>query len=976
MEVDTSSLQKLLQEKEQALIELKTSYEEYKNDAVEYEKELEADNEHKEKEIETLQKKLDTAMKKMEEYKKEINQSGKIMEREKARLETLNEEVNMFKSKIVYLEQLNEGFESEIRNVKFEKQSITEKLEGMEERFIIEKEDLEEQLNQKNQELERFRLDVHEYEDEIVTLRRRSSFKQERNSVGGTQQAESENDQDEKLTHLQEEISKYREEIENVHVQLGDKDREIKGYETEIKRMQNEILELNDKLEEKEKQLTEFNEQFQQSQTQQLILQERVNEQDKNIEELNQKLKERSQFSPISQDKVAYSTESPQENEEEMSDQRFKSPGFKTHDMNVLTSPIEADSENEQSNKGYTEDDRQMNIRLENIIAELDFKKQSTKTKDTDDERSSLSEKVSPDVENLVLKLQEENQMMMEKYTQLLDLSTLLQEKVTLIQQEKNRLEKEVSDKDSKIISLEEHYVELQEELEKLRKGQQSEAESDEKELLSPNRKSGVPKLDIPLITQGDLDTMSSDRNQSTSKTPKLNVRNMEARHFNKHLYIKPSIHMTPSYLTMTEEKGESGEKKQSIKIHRGNAGASQSYSVDNIYKSLQSINAKEIMNQSLESMLGKNLLFLIYGGKGTDKKQVKYKILTDILNAYRSLSTTGLEFKEKTLKFVLKIQDPIIFEKIHRVTTNPDYERLEKPIEVVVGDVKSEQRFAEYLRDLRAVDNLKTMNSLSHEDFEQSVKQMVLELVVENMEEEGRVRIYDDNEPIGLQKADIFAKTKIVFLTVDSNIEANSEANNSSPVLTSKIDQILSVQEKQKNLMKFLVLTINPSSSEESYKAVSDTLTLLGRLAVEKSSASNVVEKIKGEIELKGKENESMKANEKTILPNILKDRKIIHDYVSQMQSLNDSARFSANNISGYVSQSMAVQTSFMDHKKKKKSNKFLGFFTKWKSSKNFNEDDEDFSLKQSGIVDPSMSMMSSKSLMEPTYNIKKSVV
>jgi len=425
--------------------------------------------------------------------------------------------------------------------------------------------------------------------------------------------------------------------------------------------MQNEILELNDKLEEKEKQLTEFNEQFQQSQTQQLILQERVNEQDKNIEELNQKLKERSQFSPISQDKVAYSTESPQENEEEMSDERFKSPGFKTHDMNVLTSPIEADSENEQSNKGYTEDDRQVNIRLENIIAELDFKKQSTKTKDTDDERSSLSEKVSPDVENLVLKLQEENQMMMEKYTQLLDLSTLLQEKVTLIQQEKNRLEKEVSDKDSKIISLEEHYVELQEELEKLRKGQQSEAESDEKELLSPNRKSGVPKLDIPLITQGDLDTMSSDRNQSTSKTPKLNVRNMEARHFNKHLYIKPSIHMTPSYLTMTEEKGESGEKKQSIKIHRGNAGASQSYSVDNIYKSLQSINAKEIMNQSLESMLGKNLLFLIYGGKGTDKKQVKYKILTDILNAYRSLSTTGLEFKEKTLKFVLKIQDPIV---------------------------------------------------------------------------------------------------------------------------------------------------------------------------------------------------------------------------------------------------------------------------------------------------------------------------
>jgi len=139
MEVDTSSLQKLLEEKEQALIQLKSSYEEFKNDANEYEKELEADNEHKEKEIDTLQKKLETALKKMEEYKKEISQSGKIMEREKCRLETLSEEVNNFKSKIVYLEQLNEGFESEIRNVKHEKQSIVEKLEGMEERFIIEK---------------------------------------------------------------------------------------------------------------------------------------------------------------------------------------------------------------------------------------------------------------------------------------------------------------------------------------------------------------------------------------------------------------------------------------------------------------------------------------------------------------------------------------------------------------------------------------------------------------------------------------------------------------------------------------------------------------------------------------------------------------------------------------------------------------------------------------------------------------------
>jgi len=1020
MEVDTSSLQKLLEEKEQALIQLKSSYEEFKNDANEYEKELEADNEHKEKEIDTLQKKLETALKKMEEYKKEISQSGKIMEREKCRLETLSEEVNNFKSKIVYLEQLNEGFESEIRNVKHEKQSIVEKLEGMEERFIIEKEDLEEQLNQKNQELERFRLDVHEYEDEIVTLRRRSnSFKKERNSIEGTQPESDNNNNDEKLIHLQEEILKYRDEIENVHVQLGDKDREIKGYEMEIKRMQSEIQELNEKLEDKEKQLNEFDTKLQESHSQQMMLQEKIEEQEKSIVELNERLAEKENkmnHSSSSPEKGAYSTESAQEINssalgEEMSDQRFRSPDYKTQDENnILTSPIDGQDiyHNEYLIKRtYAEDGQNVNVRLENLIEELstdlrDEKKINkelrveiedlkgrpqevgSNTKDTDDERSNLSEKTSPitmeevkerskSVEDLVQKLQEENQKMMEKYTQLLDLSTMLKAKVDEFQQEKERLEREVTDKDNKIVSLEEHFVELEEELDKLRRGQY-EVESDEKELLSPSRKSAIPKLDIPIVTQGDLDTMSSDRNQLSSKTPKLmlNLKNMESL---KHLYIKPSIHMLPSYLTLNEEKDILGEKKQNIKIKSKDNNNVESYSIDSITKSLQSINVREIMNRPLESVLGKNLLFLIYGGKGTDKKQVKYKILSDILGAYKSLSQEP-EFREKILKLVLKIQDPIIFEKIHLGTTNPEYERLEKPIEVLIGDLRSEQRFTEYLRDLRTVDNFKTMNSLSEIDpnsQKQSVKQMVVELIVENMEEEGKVKIYSEDEPIGPQKAEIFAKTKIVLLTVNSSIESTPEVqlrvqrslSNSSPA-ANKIDQILSMQEKQKNLMKFLILTINPSSSEEGYKAVSDTLALLGR--VEKPEAVPSTSFPIESIQVKGKENEGKRSNENQILPNILKDRKIIHDYVSQMQTLNDSARYSQNPIS----QSMAVghgsvQTSFME-KKKKKSNKFFGLFS-WKKSKN----DHDFD--EGEIIDPSMSMMSSKSLMEPTYNIKKSV-
>jgi len=40
---------------------------------------------------------------------------------------------------------------------------------------FLHRQDLEEEINQKNIELERFRQNMHEYEDEIVSLKRKSS---------------------------------------------------------------------------------------------------------------------------------------------------------------------------------------------------------------------------------------------------------------------------------------------------------------------------------------------------------------------------------------------------------------------------------------------------------------------------------------------------------------------------------------------------------------------------------------------------------------------------------------------------------------------------------------------------------------------------------------------------------------------------------------------------------------------------------
>lgn len=72
--------------------------------------------------------------------------------------------------------------------------------------YIYLREDLEEQINQKNKELERFRLDVHEYEDEIVLLRRKSGYKLGIKSGRESLTDIGELTDSEKITHLEEEV--------------------------------------------------------------------------------------------------------------------------------------------------------------------------------------------------------------------------------------------------------------------------------------------------------------------------------------------------------------------------------------------------------------------------------------------------------------------------------------------------------------------------------------------------------------------------------------------------------------------------------------------------------------------------------------------------------------------------------------------------------------------------------------------------
>jgi len=167
MQQETQSLQALLEQNQL----LKQEIEDYRKEALEYEKELEDDNEFKQKEIEKLQKKLETATSKLDEFKKENNQMNIIIDREKDKAEKRSEELNSLKTKVVCLEQYIEALENQVRHSEFEKEEFRERFNGLEEEFILQRESFLEELTAKDEELERLRQDILDFQTEIHVLK-------------------------------------------------------------------------------------------------------------------------------------------------------------------------------------------------------------------------------------------------------------------------------------------------------------------------------------------------------------------------------------------------------------------------------------------------------------------------------------------------------------------------------------------------------------------------------------------------------------------------------------------------------------------------------------------------------------------------------------------------------------------------------------------------------------------------------------
>jgi len=100
----------------------------------------------------------------------------------------------------------------------------------------------------------------------------------------------------------------------------------------------------------------------------------------------------------------------------------------------------------------------------------------------------------------------------------------------------------------------------------------------------------------------------------------------------------------------------------------------------------------------------------------------------------------------------------------------------------------------------------------------------MVLEFIIEEKGEEGKVKIFDENEDYQTPKRECLFKSKVVLLTMNSETD---------PTATIPFEILMKAShtDKQKTLEKFLVLALNPTTSQESYQAVYQTLVLLRRL-------------------------------------------------------------------------------------------------------------------------------------------------
>eukprot|EP01017_Pseudomicrothorax_dubius_P035366 TRINITY_DN4942_c0_g1_i11.p1 TRINITY_DN4942_c0_g1~~TRINITY_DN4942_c0_g1_i11.p1 ORF type:complete len:456 (+),score=117.68 TRINITY_DN4942_c0_g1_i11:359-1726(+) len=154
-------------------------FEEFKVESQEYEKVLEAESAAKDKEINQLKAKIDVLERKNEELKAEIRTTVMARDQLKVKLSEGEDASGELRKKVVVLEQANEDLESRVRMLEVDKEELQGRLASAEEMAIITKDELNEIIDSKQDELIQLRQELRDSSDEVAALKANLSKRRE-----------------------------------------------------------------------------------------------------------------------------------------------------------------------------------------------------------------------------------------------------------------------------------------------------------------------------------------------------------------------------------------------------------------------------------------------------------------------------------------------------------------------------------------------------------------------------------------------------------------------------------------------------------------------------------------------------------------------------------------------------------------------------------------------------------------------------
>jgi len=341
-----------------------------------------------------------------------------------------------------------------------------------------------------------------------------------------------------------------------------------------------------------------------------------------------------------------------------------------------------------------------------------------------------------------------------------------------------------------------------------------------------------------------------------------------------KHLYAKITKLGAPSYIGLDFDKKEVSISKVSsnVKVTPKN---SVSCGFNSMINKISDLNIKSIFDSSYggenfdhHQLLGRNLFYMVYGAKKTDKKLIKYRILQSFADIFKNISKRK-EFSGKTCKLVLRVQDPTLNKKFEILKNYNFLQQLKGYREFELANERGEKDLDDFINIMKQTDVTKQKTPLIPANAKGRIlpKQIFIEFSIEKgdnkQQQQSNPKGDSDPEDLDYSKLteqdedpqqdtspDFVSRTKIM-LVCTNNIKEDAYFSGLSSV-DSLIDLIMTddkvaVVKKDKqaarksasdNVIKHFLLTTAPTL--QNYKSTFNTIALatsIEQVTKEKSS-------------------------------------------------------------------------------------------------------------------------------------------